>query len=144
MPVLVPMRGRAFPPCRDEAFRAMYIDDSILATVIRLDKDCAPLLPTLGPVSRLESCKLGVPGAWFSLEHRLRDICNNVASIGMKVNQKKTTLMVFNKTRNRQCLPMCALSDGETRLLGLVLDSGLTWWPMVLDILKRARAKYGP
>ena len=30
VPVLLPRPGRSFPPCRDTAFRALYIDDSIL------------------------------------------------------------------------------------------------------------------
>ena len=56
--------------------------------------------------------------------------------------------MIFNRTKIRQCLPFCALSDGdpltlvgESRLLGLVLDHGLTWWPMIHDILRKSRAK---
>ena len=148
VPVLVPMNGRVFPACRDEMFRAMYIDDSVLAATIRLDKDCVPLLPTLGPVGRMGSCNLGVPGMWFSLQHRLRDIACNVASIGMKINEKKTTLMIFNEATSRQFIPFCSLTDGnplpvvrESRLLGLVLDNRLSWWPMTRDIVRRARCK---
>ena len=129
-------------------FRALYIDDSIVASVIQLDRDCAPLLPTLGPLGKLESCGLGVPGKWFALEHRLRDMQANVGSIGMKLNPKKTTLMVFNPSVSKQFLPFCALEDGEplqvmseSRLLGVILDEQLSWWPLIRDLLKRARAK---
>merc|ERR1712208_119518 len=86
VPVLVPLRGRAYPPCRDESFRSMYIDDSIVASVVYLDQDCVPLLPTLGPHERFDGCGLGIPGMWFPLEHRLRDMEKNVKSIGMKIN----------------------------------------------------------
>ena len=86
VPVLVPMQGRVFPPCRDPSFRAMYIDDSILASSIRLDKDCVPLIHTMAPYGRSDSCGFGIPGQWFSLEHRLRDIQRNVKSIGMIIN----------------------------------------------------------
>ena len=89
------MNGREFLACREGSFRTMYIYDSIIAAVIHLDRDCVPLLPTLGPLGRLDSCGLGVPGAWLSLEHRLREIDENVRSIGMKINAKKTTLTVF-------------------------------------------------
>ena len=71
MPVLVPMRGRVFPACREASFRSMYIDDSVLASTIYLDRGCAHLLPTLGPFGKMASCNLGIPGAWFALEHRL-------------------------------------------------------------------------
>ena len=111
----------------------MFIDDSVLATVVYLDRECVPLLPTLGPLGVMESCSLGIPGDWFSLQHRLRDINANATSIGMCLNTKKTTLMMFNFTKNRQCLPFCALTDGdplpvvaESRLLGVVLDNKLS------------------
>ena len=112
----------------------MYVDDSIVASVIYLDQDCVPLLPTLGPYSCFESCGLGIPGMWFPLEHRLRDMAKNVDSIGMKINEKKTTLMMFNLAKKKQCLPFCSLNDGdplpfvsESRLLGIVLDDQLSW-----------------
>ena len=137
VPVLVPMRGRVFPPCRDKSFRAMYIDDSVLASVVRLDLECVPLLKTLGPFGRMDGCGLGIPGAWFSLEHRLRDIEASVLSVGMKINAKKTTLMVFNPTTSRQCIPFCSLVEGdplptvgESHLLGLVFDEKLPCWPI--------------
>ena len=82
------------------------------------------------------------------MEHKFRDICENVSSIGMKVNQKKTTLMIFNQTKTRQCIPFCSLSPGdplplvsESRLLGLIIDDRLSWWPLVRDLVKRAKAK---
>ena len=66
----------------------------------------------------------------------------------MLVNPKKTTLMFFNPTKNRLCLPFCSLTDGEplpfvseARLLGLIMDDRLTWWPLVRDIVRRSRAK---
>ena len=86
VPVLVPLPGRAFPACRDVSFRALYIDDSLLATVVHLDRECVPLLPTLGPHGKLDGCGLGVPGAWFALQHRLRDINVNAKCIGMELN----------------------------------------------------------
>ena len=69
-------------------------------------------------------------------------------SIGMQLNDKKTTLMIFNSTKNRQCIPYCALKDGEPlqvvdqmRLLGLIIDDGLTWWPLVRDVIRRSQSK---
>ena len=148
VPVIVPMQGRSYPPCREPSFRALYLDDSILASIVRLDQDCVPLLPTAGPHSKFDGCGLGIPGQWFQLEHRLREIDRNVKSIGMVINPKKTTLMVFNPTKTRQCLPFCSLSDGDplplvcvSRLLGLIIDDRLSWWPLVRDLVRRAKAK---
>ena len=78
----------------------------------------------------------------------MRDIDKHATAIGMKLNTKKTNLIMFNPTFNRQAMPFVSVEDGnplpvvsELRLLGLVLDSKLTWWPMVRDIAARCRAK---
>ena len=105
----------------------LYIDDALVASTIHVDKECVPLLPTEGPHGRLGSCGLGVPGGWLQLEHRLRDIDSNAKAIGMKLNVKKTMVMIFNLTKNRQCIPFCSLTPGdplpvvcEMRQLGLI------------------------
>ena len=113
VPVLVPRPGQTYPPCRDSILRVLYIDDALIATTIRVDKECVPLLPTDGPHGRLGSCGLGIPGGWFPLQHRLRDVDANARAIGMQLNTKKTFLMVFNLTKNSQYIPFCSLIDGE-------------------------------
>ena len=67
----------------------MYIDDTLIAHAINLDKLSVKLLPTLGPWGKMASCGLGIPGSWTTLEHRLRDIRDQTAHIGMKLNEKK-------------------------------------------------------
>ena len=98
----------------------------------------------------MDRCGLGIPGKWFAMEHKLRDIRDNVNSIGMCLNEKKTTMMMFNQTKNRLCIPFCSLTDGdplpvvsESRLLGIILDDKLMWWPLVRDVLMRARLRSG-
>ena len=56
--------------------------------------------------------------------------------------------MIFNPTLNRQAIPFCSLVDGdplpvvqEMRLLGLVIDDRLTWWPLVRDIEQKCKCK---
>ena len=140
--------GFAFPPCRNDSLRLLYIDDSLVAVPLYLDRFCVRLLPTDGPYGRMQGCGLGIPGAWNSLEHRLRDIDCNAKAIGMKLNSNKTKLIIFNPTDNRQCVPFVSLDDGEPlqcveemRLLGLVFDDKLTWWPFVADVKKRTNAR---
>ena len=134
VPVLAQHPGHSYPPCRDPSFRVLYIDDALIASVINVDRDCVPLLPTYGPHGRLGSCGLGVPGGWFHLQHRLRDVDVNARAVGIQLNTKKTMLMVFNFTHNRQFIPFCSLTEGEPlpvvkemRLLGLLLDDRLSW-----------------
>ena len=56
--------------------------------------------------------------------------------------------MLINKRTSRQVTPFVSLKDGdplpvvsEMRLLGLVIDSDLSWWPLVRDIVSRSKAK---
>ena len=148
VPALQPMKGKSYPPCREPSFRVPYIDDALVASTVRLDYEHVPLLPTDGPHGRLGSCGLGLPGGRLQLEHRLRDVGHNASAIGMKLNEDKTKLMVFNFTKNRQFIPFCSLTDGnplpvvETmRLLGLIVDHKLTWWPLVHDLERKSRCK---
>ena len=66
----------------------------------------------------------------------------------MQLNSKNTKLITFNPTSNRQCIPFVSLVDGEPlqcvdtmRLLGMVFDDKLTWWPFVADVKKRSNSK---
>ena len=72
------------------------------------------------------------------MQHRLRDIDKNARSIGMSLNVKKTNLIFFNPSHTRQAIPFVSILDGspllcvETmRLLGLVFDHKLEWWPLI-------------
>ena len=120
----------------------------MIATPVYLDRSCVRLLPTIGPHGRLGSCGLGIPGAWLSLQHRVRDVNLHAEAIGMKLNAKKTNLLFINKRTTRQAIPFVSLQDGdplpivaEMRILGLIVDMNLTWWPLVNDIVARSRAK---
>ena len=63
VPVIIPRKGQSFPLCHDPCFWALYIEDALLAPVIRLDDECVPLLPNHGPHGRLAGCGLGIPGS---------------------------------------------------------------------------------
>ena len=56
--------------------------------------------------------------------------------------------MIMNSRSSRQAIPFCSLNDGEplsvvseSRLLGLIFDADMTWWPLVHDLTNRCRAK---
>ena len=66
----------------------------------------------------------------------------------MQLNTKKTKLMVFNPTKKMQAIPFCSLVNGEPlpvvremRLLGLIIDDRLSWWPLVRDVVQRCKGK---
>ena len=68
----------------------------------------------------------------MNLQHRLRDVEQNAAAVGMKLNVKKTNMIVFNPKHSRQVIPFVALDDGNPlpcvktmRLLGIIIDEDL-------------------
>ena len=104
-----------------------------------------PLIETEGPHGRMAGCGMAIPGEWMALQHKLRDVVTNAQTLGMKVNSSKTKLIVFNDTHTRQAVPIVAASPGkpllcvpELRLLGLIFDEKLSWWPMIQDLVARA------
>ena len=107
-----------------------------------------PLIHTEGPHGKMASCGFAIPGQWLTLQQKLRDVVVNAAAVGMQVNDKKTKLLVINPNPTKQAVPMIAAVDGspllcvpEIRLLGLVFDERLTWWPLVSDLVRRTRSK---
>ena len=119
-----------------------------IAEKIDLNNQVVPLLPTLGPVGKLASVGLAIPGQWLGLQHKLQDVTANAVEMGMKVNHEKTKAISFNMTKTYQAIPMISATEGqslmlvqELRLLGILFDHELTWWPMVRDICSRSRAK---
>ena len=126
----------------------MYIDDTSCAQTLDLDRMLVPLIETEGPHGRMAGCGMAIPGEWMALQHKLRDVVTNANTLGMKVNDSKTKLIVFNEAHTRQAVPMVAATPGhplqcvsELRLLGLIFEERLSWWPLIRDLVARARAK---
>jgi hypothetical protein len=78
---------------------------------------------------------------------QLHQISEYASSNGMQLNYKKTKFMLFNPGTSRDFLPAFNL-DGheiemveETRLLGLVLSSDLSWGPNTDSIVERSNKK---
>ena len=86
VPFLPSKKDYCYPECRSDNLRVIYIDDSSMAEVIDLDKQVVPLLPTLGPVGRMASDGLAIPGQWIHLQHKLKDVTDSASAMGMLVN----------------------------------------------------------
>ena len=78
---------------------------------------------------------------------QLQQISEYARSNGMQLNYKKTKFMLFNPCTSKDFLPAFNL-DGheiemveETRLLGLVLSSDLSWGPNTDSIVERSSKK---
>ena len=78
---------------------------------------------------------------------KLNDISEYARSNGMRLNHKKTKLMLFNPCISKDFVPLLSL-DGieismveETRLLGLVLRSDLSWSSNTDNMVTRSNRK---
>ena len=76
------------------------------------------------------------------------DVDRQARAVGMSLNVKKTNILLVNPTSTVQAIPFVAITDGEPvpivdemRLLGMLLDEKMSWWPMTLDIARRCNAK---
>ena len=106
------------------------------------------MMDIFAPKGKMGSCNLGIPGCYLSLNHHLNYIDKVAKAHGMQLNTKKSTLIVFNPTYIYQAIPFISI-DGqnsllcvaEMRLLGVLLDQGLTWWPLVTDLTRRSNSR---
>jgi hypothetical protein len=84
----------------------------------------------------------------FVLQHQLADLAGFTIANKMKINHKKTKIMPFNFSKKFDFLPQLHFPECdpleviyETRLLGVIITSNLSWSSHVNDISKRATQK---
>ena len=125
-----------------------YVDDLSLLESINLRNSLIPSIPIIGPPNWHERPGLHLPVEQSILQHQLADLLTFKNENKMKLNFKKTKVICFNLSKTYDFLPKL-FSPGtepfeviyETRLLGVMLASDLSWSPHVNDIVKRATAK---
>ena len=77
----------------------------------------------------------------------LQDTENYAKENNMKINYKKTKLMIFNPSRTKDFCPKFSFNDNEleiveqTKLLGLIVRSDLSWTTNTEYMVKRANKK---
>ena len=77
----------------------------------------------------------------------LKDTENYAKENNMKINYKKTKLMIFNPSRTKDLCPKFSFNDNEleiveqTKLLGLIVRSGLSWTTNTEYMVERENKK---
>ena len=104
--------------------------------------------PFIGPLNFHERCGLVLPPESSVLQHKLADIQKFTEENMMLVNKKKTVVMAFNFTKNHDFIPRLNLPGGdeldviyETKLLGIIIQSDMTFASHVEMITKKAMNK---
>ena len=142
-----PPQALAPQPCHktEKILKKKYIDDLTLLESLELRTCLIPAIPTIGPKNLHEIPGLVLPPSLSILQHQLEDLIRFTDSNKMKINHKKTKIMPFNPTKKFDFLPQLYFPGEEpleviyqTRLLGVIISSDLSWSAHVNDVTRRA------
>ena len=140
-----PLAG-PLPLCHqsERTLKKKYVDDLTLLEAICLKLLVrAPLI--IGPPNLHEIQGFVLPPDQSVLQHQLSDLCAFTKENKMKINFKKSKIMPFNLSKSFDFLPQLHFPDCEpmdviyeTKLLGVIISSNLSWSPQVDYITSRA------
>ena len=145
-----PQQAGPLPLChlKEKTMKKKYVDDLSLLESINLKTALVPAPPIIGPPNLHEQPGLVLPADQSVLQHQLADLLVFTDDNKMKINFKKTKIIPFNTTKKYDFLPQLHFPGCEpleviyeTRLLGVILSSNLTWTAHVNDISRRATGK---
>ena len=126
-----------------------FVDDLTLMEAVQLNTSLTQKPIIIGPRNFDDVGDFNLLGENSILQHQLNDLRDYTALHKMKINEKKTKIMVFNMSQKKQFSPHLTLSDDgdplevirSTRLLGTMVSNCLKWNDNVDDITARATKK---
>ena len=148
-PAPLPQLEAPLPPChqKEKTLKKKYVDDLSLLEAVSL-RLLIPAIPIIGPLNQHEVPGLILPTHLSVLQHQLSDLCSFTEQNRMKLNLKKSKIMPFNFCKNLDFLPQLHFPGSEpleviyeTRLLGVIISSDLTWTAHVNYITSSATKK---
>ena len=137
-------------PCQDKdaTLKKKYVDDLSLLEVVDLKTKLVPAPTIIGPRNIHESSGLHLPADKSILQHQLNDLANFTEENKMKINEKKSKVIPFNFSQKYDFVPQLSFPNSDhleviyqTRLLGLIIESNLSWQAHADDICSRASKK---
>ena len=149
-PLPDPSTTGPLPPChlKKRILKKKYVDDLSMLESIRLKTSLINTDRIIGPLNYHEQHGLHLPPEDSILQHQLADLLIFTQENKMKINFKKTKIIPFNTTKNYDFLPQLSFPNSdpleviyETRLLGVIISSNLSWQTHVDDIRRRATSK---
>jgi hypothetical protein len=123
------------PVRKSKAVKVKYIDDGTVATSINLKK-CLTLDPVdrPRPFNYHERTQQILPAQNNLLQYYLEDTENFTEENKMKINPKKSQVILFNKSRNWDFPPEVSFSNkinleyvSQMKLVGVVVSDDLRW-----------------
>ena len=142
-------RGLMGPVSHSKAKKVKYVDDGSVAVSINL-RNCLRVNQSerARPLIFRQRTNNILPPENNLLQYYLADTEKYITKNGMKINKKKTQVMLFNKSRKWDFLPEMEFEDGtqvevisETKIVGLILTDNLTWHRNTEYLTQKARRK---
>ena len=130
-----PITAEPLPLCHkaNKILKKKYVDDLTLLEALNL-RLLIRAPPIIGPPNQHEIPGLVLPPHQSALQHQLSDLCTFTEQNRMKINTKKSKIMVFNFCKKFEFLPQLNFPECdpleviyETRLLGVIITSNLSW-----------------
>ena len=125
-----------------------YVDDLTLLEIVKLKGLLITKDSFIGPLNFHERHNLQLPSEKTILQHKLQDLLCFTEENEMKINLKKTKVIPFNFTKTMDFIPDISFPDGDpleviyqTKLVGVIVDSTLSWGPHVDYTVKNANKK---
>ena len=137
------------PVLKSKSVKVKYIDDGTVATSVNLKK-CLVNDPVTRPRPHNyhERTMQVLPPENNLLQYYLNDAEHFTQDNLMKINPKKSQVILFNKSRNWDFPPEVSFSDGkhlesvsEMKLVGVVISSDLRWGKNTQYICEKATQK---
>ena len=138
------------PPCMDisKTERLKYVDDLTLLEEVDLN-NLEDIPPFIGPLNFHERHGLFLSKDKSILQHLLQDLSKFSSDNLMKINLKKTQTMPFNFSKTRDFIPQLSINGEDnmdviyqTKLLGLIISSNLSWGDHIDYISKKAAKNF--
>ena len=136
-------------PCHDQkkTENKKFVDDLTMLEVVSLE-NLIPKKPFIGPLNFHERHGLFLPRDRTISQHKLKDLHEFTVANQMVINSKKTKIIPFNFSKSKDFIPELSLPNSEplevvyqTKLVGLVVCSSLSWGPHIEYIMKCANKK---
>ena len=134
------------PAMTDDELRIKYVDDLTMAEVVDL-RDLIQSEELIGPRNLYDMNKLLLPPEKSRLQERLSDLEAYVDAHDMKLNTKKTKIIPFNFSINRDFEPNITLAGNQldvvykTKLLGIIFTSDCKWKENTRNLVAKANSK---
>ena len=145
-----PPDTNALKPCHTTGTteNKKYVDNLTMLEVVKLKDNLVHQDSRIGPLNYHERHGLRFPPESTITQHKLDDLLKYTEENEMKINLKKTKILPFNFTKSRDFIPELSFPGGDqldviyqTKLVGVIVDSSLSWGPHVDYTVKNANRK---